>query len=110
MNGFQWKILRFKKLQPLINFKKVPNKHDPYHSIRHKDCKGKGLDGGKMSQRKEATEVRCDSPSAQLFLKLLSVCLHCLALELGALPATNIIHIHLWLGFCSLQGRWLRSA
>lgn len=58
-----------------------------------------------MSQREEATEVRCGSPSAQLFLKLLSVCLHCLVLELGTLPATNIIHIHLWLGFCTLQGR-----
>lgn len=47
MNGFQWKILRFKKLKTLINFKKVPNKHDPYHSIRHRDCRGKELKGGK---------------------------------------------------------------
>lgn len=40
MEGF-----RILKIRPLKIRKKNPNKHDHYHSIRHKDCRGKGLKG-----------------------------------------------------------------
>lgn len=90
-------------IQGLLKIKKILNKYDNYHNVRHRDHRGKGLKG--KTELRESSKSIIQLSKCSVVSETASNMSAQPGFEIGVLPAVSSKHIHLWLGFFSRQER-----